>query len=134
MSALYNHASMQIKSSSQHRGGEGATNSPDATHPQLSVTRGGRGLGGSFFLGGGGWLKGVGLGLGNMLAVDTFCKGNRPLEHLPEKNAEKCRIPNSRGHTKAWESVPPTKGATPKRGCPYPQLKGPRNKAWIASP
>ena len=35
------------------------------------------------------------------------------------------RIPNSRGHTKAWESVSPTQGATPKCGSPYPQLQGP---------
>ena len=33
-------------------------------------------------------------------------------------------IPNSRGHTEAWESVSPTRGATPKCGSPYPQLKG----------
>ena len=44
--------------------------------------------------------------------AERFCKGNRPLEHLPKKSAEKCRIPNSRGHTKAWESVSPTRGAT----------------------
>ena len=34
---------------------------------------------------------------------------------------------NSRGHTEAWESLMPTRGATPKRGNPYPQLKGPLN-------
>ena len=52
------------------------------------------------------------------------------------------RIPNSRGHTKAWESVSPTQGATPKhgnpytptrratpkRGSPYPQLEGPHQR------
>ena len=36
------------------------------------------------------------------------------------------RIPNSRGHTEAWESVSPTRGAMPKRGSPYPRLEGPR--------
>ena len=35
-------------------------------------------------------------------------------------------IPNSRGHTEAWESVSPIPGATLKRGSPYPQLEGPQ--------
>ena len=51
-------------------------------------------------------------GLGTMLAVKRFCKGNRPLEHLPKKNLPKL--------------ASPTQGATPKSGSPYPQLKGPR--------
>ena len=46
-------------------------------------------------------------------------------------------IPNFRSHAKAWESVSPrghatmwvsvspTRGATPKRGSPYPPLQGP---------
>ena len=34
-------------------------------------------------------------------------------------------IPNSRGHTKAWEIVSPTQGATPNCGSPSPQLEGP---------
>ena len=29
------------------------------------------------------------------------------------------------GHTEAWDSLTPTQGATPKRGSPKPQLKGP---------
>ena len=33
-------------------------------------------------------------------------------------------LPNSRGHTEAWESVSRTRGATPKRGDAYPQLQG----------
>ena len=30
-------------------------------------------------------------------------------------------IPNLRGHTEAWESMFPTRGATPKSGSPYPR-------------
>ena len=116
MTALYNHASMQIKSNSQHRGGGGLPTvlMRPTSHPSIKIRGGGGSLGGR-----GGRLEAVGLGLGNMLAVDTFCKGNHPLEHLPKRNAEKRRIPNSRGHTEAWESVSPTQGATPKRGSPY---------------
>ena len=44
------------------------------------------------------------------------------------------RIPNSRGHTKAWESVSPTQGATQKRGSPYPQLKGPHQSVGVCIP
>ena len=61
--------------------------------------------------------------------------GNCPLPHLPKKRRKTSgldlipypqlkgprqsvgvRIPNSRGHAKAWESVSPTRGATLKRG------------------
>ena len=50
----------------------------------------------------------TGLGLDTMLAVERFCKGNCPLEHLSKKKTPKCRIPNSRGHTEVWVSVSPT--------------------------
>ena len=35
---------------------------------------------------------------------------------------------------KAWESVSPTRGAAPKRGSPYPQLKGPCQSAGVRIP
>ena len=44
------------------------------------------------------------------------------------------RIPNSRGHAKAWGSLSPNQGATPKRGSPYPQLKGPRQSVGVPIP
>ena len=44
------------------------------------------------------------------------------------------RIPNSRGHTKVWEPVSPTQGATPKHGSPYPQLKGPHRSVGVRIP
>ena len=44
------------------------------------------------------------------------------------------RIHNSRGHTKAWESITPTRGATPKRGSLYPQLKGPHQSVGVHHP
>ena len=40
-------------------------------------------------------------------------------------------ISNSRRHTEAWESISPTQGATPKRGSPYPQLKGPHQSVGV---
>ena len=40
-------------------------------------------------------------------------------------------IPNSRGHTKAWESISPTQGTILKRGSPYPQLKGPHRSVGV---
>ena len=43
-------------------------------------------------------------------------------------------IPNSRGHTEAWESVSPTRGATPKRGGPHPQLEGPHGSVGVRIP
>ena len=43
-------------------------------------------------------------------------------------------IPNSRGHAKAWESISPTREAMPKRGSPYPQLKGPRQSVGVQIP
>ena len=39
--------------------------------------------------------------------------------------------PKLKGHTKVRESVSPTQGATPKCGCPYPQLKGPRQSVGV---
>ena len=56
--------------------------------------------------------------------------------------------PNSRGHTKVWESITPTPGATPKRGSPQlqlqeatlkhgspsPQLKGPHRSVGVHNP
>ena len=48
--------------------------------------------------------------------------------------------PNSRGHAKAWESITPTQGATPKLGSPSPQLKGTRSEVahkwahWLHHP
>ena len=44
------------------------------------------------------------------------------------------RIPNSRGHAKAWESVSHTQGATPKCGSPYPQLGGPHQSVGLRIP
>ena len=44
------------------------------------------------------------------------------------------RIPNPRGHAKAWESISPTPGATPKRGSPYPQLEGPHRSLGVRIP
>ena len=41
-----------------------------------------------------------------------------------ETNVRGIHHPNSRGHTKAWESITPTQGTTPKCGSPSPQLKG----------
>ena len=41
---------------------------------------------------------------------------------------------NSRGHPKAWQSICPTRGATPKRGSPYPQLEGPRQSVGVHIP
>ena len=43
-------------------------------------------------------------------------------------------IPNSRGHSEAWESVSPTRGATPQRGSPYPQLKGGGGSVGVCIP
>ena len=43
-------------------------------------------------------------------------------------------IPNSKGHTEAWESISPTKRATPKHGCPSPQLKGPHRSMGAPNP
>ena len=43
-------------------------------------------------------------------------------------------VPNPRGHAKAWESISPTQGATPKRGSPYPQLKGPCQSVRVHIP
>ena len=40
----------------------------------------------------------------------------------------------SRGHTKAWESITPTRGAMPKRGSPSPQLKGPQQSVEAHDP
>ena len=36
--------------------------------------------------------------------------------------------------TEAWESISPTQGATPERGSPYPQLKGPHQSVVVHSP
>ena len=44
------------------------------------------------------------------------------------------RHPESRSHTKAWESITPTQRATPKRGSPSPQLQGPRQSVGVRLP
>ena len=41
---------------------------------------------------------------------------------------------DSRGHTKAWESVSPTQGAKPKHGSLYPRLKGPSQSMGVRIP
>ena len=81
-------------------GGGGTTSGPDATPPPLSVkTWGGGGAGGAVW---GGRLEGV---------------GGSPHPQLEgPRQSVGVRIPNSRGHAKAWESVSPTQGATPKGG------------------
>ena len=57
------------------------------------------------------------------------------LPHTPRRGClQRLRIPNSRGHTEAWESVSPTQGVTPKRGSPYPQLKGPHQSMGVRIP
>ena len=38
------------------------------------------------------------------------------------------------GRIEAWESLSPTQGATPKRGSPYPQLKGPLRSVGVRIP
>ena len=43
-------------------------------------------------------------------------------------------IPNSRGHTEAWEFISPTQGATPKMESPYPQLRGPHRSVGVHIP
>ena len=43
------------------------------------------------------------------------------------------RITTSRGHSKAWESVSPTQGASPKRLSPHPELNGPHQSKGIRS-
>ena len=43
-------------------------------------------------------------------------------------------MPNSRGHTKVWESVSPTRGATPKCGGPHHQLEGPHRSVGVPIP
>ena len=50
------------------------------------------------------------------------------------RHYEEVLEPNSRGHTEAWESITPTRGATPRRGSPSPQLKGPRQGVGIHHP
>ena len=42
--------------------------------------------------------------------------------------------PNSRGHTKVWESISATQGAAPKCGSLYPQLKGPHHNMQVRIP
>ena len=44
------------------------------------------------------------------------------------------RIPNSRGHTKAWVSVSPTRGAMPNHGSPYAKLGGARQGVGVHIP
>ena len=44
------------------------------------------------------------------------------------------RISKSRGHTKAWKSLYPTQGATPKRASLYPQLKRPHQRVGVRIP
>ena len=56
------------------------------------------------------------------------------LQHSPKGSNAGVRIPNSRGQAKAWESVSPTQGATPKHGSPYPQLKEPRKSVGVRIP
>ena len=43
-------------------------------------------------------------------------------------------ITNSSGHTEAWESISPTRGATLKCGSPYPQLEGPHRSVGVHIP
>ena len=40
--------------------------------------------------------------------------------HLPVHSMTATRIPNSRGHTEAWVSISPTRGAAHKHGTQYP--------------
>ena len=42
--------------------------------------------------------------------------------------------PNSKGHTKVWESITPTGGAKPKPGGPSPQFERPRRSLGIHHP
>ena len=55
--------------------------------------------------------------------------------HIPNSTGHAksvgARIPNSKGRTEVWESVTPTQGATPKRGSPSPQLKGPHRSVGV---
>ena len=78
------------------------------------------------------------LGLGTMLAIEGFCKVNRLLEHLPEKNAEKHRIPKSISHTKRGLHVPNpnSRGHATKRGLgvPKPNSRGRTTKRPLRVP
>ena len=43
-------------------------------------------------------------------------------------------IPHSKCHTRGWDSVSPTGGATPKRGSLYPTLEGPHHSVGVLIP
>ena len=42
--------------------------------------------------------------------------------------------PNSKGDIEAWDSPTPIRGATQKRGNPYPQLKRPHRSVGVLNP
>ena len=50
------------------------------------------------------------------------CGSQYPQLEGPHQSVGVC-IPNSRGHTKVWESVSPTQGATPRRGYVWAKCK-----------
>ena len=89
------------------------------------------------------------LGRSSFLAL--YDMGTRTLPHIRKKHRKtldvdimvwaqgvnqsmRFIIPNSRGHTKTWESISPTQGATPKSGSPYPRHKGPHQSVEVCIP